>query len=213
MALSPAGISTGSRSSTARVALLAKLWFRPWRIGRYGNPLQPRILRRRVQLRAHSPARTRPVDGSCRRCHDRTCDHSQRPALGLGCGRGFSEFGPLPENTFALFATVPQSLNFLARVDGVPAVNRLHHAPSWNCGPLWLCYHSGTSRPWRADRANQPPFGEAAQAGGEYAVVSALPGSGSQSNMERRGFRVAYTKIVMVRTWPESANSGAEHGH
>lgn len=71
---------------------------------------------------------------------------------------GFSEFGPLPENTFAPFATVPQSLNFLARVDGVPAVNRLHHAPSWNCGTVWLCYHSGTSRPWRADRTNQPPF-------------------------------------------------------
>jgi hypothetical protein len=27
---------------------------------------------------------------------------------------GFSEFGPLPENTFAPSATVPQSLNFLA---------------------------------------------------------------------------------------------------
>jgi hypothetical protein len=54
---------------------------------------------------------------------------------------------------------------------------------------------------------------EAPPAGGEYAVVSALPGSGPQSNMERRGFRAAYTKIVMVRTWPESSNSVAEHGH
>ena len=43
---------------------------------------------------------------------------------------------------------------------------------------------------------------EAALAGCEYAVVSTNPGSGSQRNMERRGFRVAYTKPVMMRTWP-----------
>ena len=44
---------------------------------------------------------------------------------------------------------------------------------------------------------------EAALAGCEYAVVSTNPGSGSQRNMERRGFRVAYTKPVMMRTWPD----------
>ena len=42
---------------------------------------------------------------------------------------------------------------------------------------------------------------EAARAGCKYAVVSTLPGSGSQRNMERRGFRLAYTKLVMVRDW------------
>jgi hypothetical protein len=42
---------------------------------------------------------------------------------------------------------------------------------------------------------------EAAQAGCEYAVVSTLPGSGSQRNMERRGFQLAYTKLVMVKEW------------
>jgi hypothetical protein len=35
--------------------------------------------------------------------------------------RGFAEYGPLPENLFAAFATLPDSLNFLARVDGEPA--------------------------------------------------------------------------------------------
>ncbi len=40
---------------------------------------------------------------------------------------------------------------------------------------------------------------EAALAGCEYAVVSTNPGSGSQRNMERRGFHVAYTKPVMMR--------------
>ena len=51
---------------------------------------------------------------------------------------------------------------------------------------------------------------EAALAGCEYAVVSTMPGSGSQRNMERRGFRVAYTKTVMLRTWPETPATGAQ---
>ncbi len=51
--------------------------------------------------------------------------------------------------------------------------------------------------------------------GCEYAVVSTQPGSGSQRNMERRGFRVAYTKVVMTREWPAEAAAaqGGGHGH
>ena len=37
---------------------------------------------------------TADIDGSCQRCHERTCDHSQRPALGLGCGRGIFRIWP-----------------------------------------------------------------------------------------------------------------------
>ena len=56
---------------------------------------------------------------------------------------------------------------------------------------------------------------EAALAGCEYAVVSTQPASGSQRNMERRGFRLAYTKLVMMREWPELAHpvDGADNGH
>jgi len=128
---------------------------------------------------------------------------------------GFSEFGPLPENTFAPFATVPQSLNFLARVDGVPAGGGMGSImPQAGIAALF----GSATIPELRGRGVQTALinrrlWEAAQAGAEYAVVSTLPGSGSQRNMERRGFRVAYTKIVMVRTWPESTNSGAEHGH
>ena len=43
----------------------------------------------------------------------------------------------------------------------------------------------------------------AVQQGCEYAVVSTTPGRGSQRNMERCGFHLAYSKIVMVRSWPE----------
>ena len=44
---------------------------------------------------------------------------------------------------------------------------------------------------------------EATQQGSEYVVVSTMPPSGSQRNMERRGFCLAYSKIVIVRSWPE----------
>lgn len=39
----------------------------------------------------------------------------------------------------------------------------------------------------------------AREAGCDLAVMGAKPGSGSQRNAERKGFRVAYTKVVMMR--------------
>ncbi len=39
----------------------------------------------------------------------------------------------------------------------------------------------------------------AAAAGCQLATMGALPGSTSQRNAERLGFRVAYTKLVLVR--------------
>jgi GNAT superfamily N-acetyltransferase len=39
----------------------------------------------------------------------------------------------------------------------------------------------------------------ALQAGCDLAAAGASPGSGSQRNMEKLGFRVAYTQIMMVR--------------
>ena len=47
----------------------------------------------------------------------------------------------------------------------------------------------------------------AAKAGCKIAVVMTQPGSGSQRNMERQGFRVAYTKFVMVKEWDNAAAS------
>jgi hypothetical protein len=56
---------------------------------------------------------------------------------------------------------------------------------------------------------------EAKVAGCEYAVVSTQPATGSQRNMERRGFRLAYTKLVMMREWEEFAPrlNGGDSGH
>ena len=119
--------------------------------------------------------------------------------------RGFAEYGPLPENLFAAFATLPDSLNFLARVDGEPAGGGMG-AIVREAGIAAL-FGTATVPEFR-ERGVQTALinrrlWEAAQQGCEYAVVSTMPGSGSQRNMERRGFRLAYSKIVMVRSWPE----------
>lgn len=123
---------------------------------------------------------------------------------------GFAESGPLPDNIFAPLALLPDAINLLARVNGVPAGG----------GSAYIIREAGVVALFGASTI--PEFRrrgvqtalinrrlwEAGQSGCEYAVVSTLPGSGSQRNMERHGFRVAYTKIVMVRSWPESAPSG-----
>ena len=129
--------------------------------------------------------------------------------------KGFAEFGPLPENLFAAFASVPDSLCFLARVDGQP-VGGAVGAIMREAGIAAL-FGTATlpefrSRGVQTSLINRRLW-EAAKAGCEYAVVSTLPGSGSQRNMERMGFRVAYTKLVMVRTWPDLTPSGAIDGH
>jgi GNAT superfamily N-acetyltransferase len=118
--------------------------------------------------------------------------------------QGFAEFGPLPDNLFAAFSTLPGSLNFLARIDGAPVgggmgVIKREAGIAALFGTATLSEFRG--RGVQTALINRRLW-EAAQDGAEYAVVSTLPGSGSQRNMEGRGFRVAYTKLVMLRTWP-----------
>jgi GNAT superfamily N-acetyltransferase len=129
--------------------------------------------------------------------------------------KGFAEFGPLPENLFAVFAAVPDGLCLLARVEGQPAGGAAG-AIMQEAGIAAL-FGTATLPEFRrrgvqAALINRRLW-EAAKAGCEYAVVSTMPGSGSQRNMERRGFRVAYTKLVIVRTWPELVLQGANDGH
>jgi GNAT superfamily N-acetyltransferase len=119
--------------------------------------------------------------------------------------RGFAEYGPLPENLFAAFATLPDSLNFLARVDGEPAGGGM--GAIIRNASIAALFGTATVPEFRGRGVQTALINRrlwaAAQQGSEYAVVSTTPGSGSQRNMERRGFRLAYTKIVMVRSWPE----------
>ena len=128
--------------------------------------------------------------------------------------RGFAEYGPVPENLFAAFATLPDSLNFLARVDGESVGGGM--GTVMREAGIAALFGTATTPEFRGRGVQTALINrrlwEAAQSGCEYAVVSTMPGSGSQRNMERRGFRVAYTKIVMVRSWPELAAQGGSDG-
>jgi GNAT superfamily N-acetyltransferase len=117
--------------------------------------------------------------------------------------RGFSEFGTVPESVFGGFAALPDALAFLARIGGEIVggcggriIPEARIAALFGTATLPEYRRRGIQTALIARRLHQ-----AAEAGCEYAVVSTLPGSGSQRNMERRGFRVAYTKLMMVREW------------
>lgn len=129
--------------------------------------------------------------------------------------RGFSEHGPVSDEVFGGFAALPGSLAFLARIDG--------QIVGGSCGRvipearIAALYGAATLPEFRGRGVQGALIArrlqESARAGCEYAVVSTQPGSGSQRNMQRRGFRVAYTKLVMVREWPETVALGAQDGY
>lgn len=129
--------------------------------------------------------------------------------------QGFAEYGSLPENLFAAWATLPDGLNFLARVNGEPAGGGM--GAILRQAGIAALFGTATVPEFRGRGVQTALINrrlwEAARQGCEYAVVSTMPGSGSQRNMERRGFRVAYTKIVMVRSWPELSAKGQQDGH
>jgi len=130
--------------------------------------------------------------------------------------QGFSQQVELLEEIFAGFAVLPGTLAFLARIEdtvvggcGGRIIPEARIAALLGAATLPEYCRRGVQSALIALRLQ-----EAAKAGCEYAVVSTNPGSGSQRNMERRGFRLAYTKVVMRRDWPElSAAKDDNHGH
>ncbi len=130
---------------------------------------------------------------------------------------GFSESVPVAEEVFGGFAALPGALAFLARIEnkvvgggGGRIISEARIAALFGAATLPEFRRRGVQSALIARRLH-----EAALAGCEYSVVSTMPGSGSQRNMERRGFRVAYTKVVMMREWPELATpaQGGADGH
>ena len=127
---------------------------------------------------------------------------------------GFAQDLTVAEDVFGGFASFPGALAFLARIEGKVVggcggriIPEARIAALFGAATLPGYRRRGVQSALIAKRLD-----EAAKAGCEYAVVSTVPGSGSQRNMERRGFHLAYTKVVMRREWPETAK-GSEHGH
>ena len=120
--------------------------------------------------------------------------------------KGFEQDIVVAESVFGGFAALPGALPFLARIEdkvvggcGGRVIPEARIAAFFGTATLPEYRGRGVQSALIAQRLH-----EAARAGCEYAVVSTNPGSGSQRNMERRGFRVAYTKTVMMRTWPDA---------
>ena len=125
--------------------------------------------------------------------------------------KGFEQELVVAESVFGGFAALPGAMAFLARIEdkvvggcGGRAIPEARIAAFFGTATLPEYRGRGVQSALIAKRLH-----EAGLAGCEYAVVSTHPGSGSQRNMERRGFRVAYTKAVMTRTWPELSATSA----
>jgi hypothetical protein len=115
--------------------------------------------------------------------------------------RGFSEHIAVDESVFTGLPGLPGSLAFLARIGDVVVgggagriISEARIAALFGAATLPEYRRLGVQTAIIARRLHA-----AALAGCEFVVVSTQPGSGSQRNMERRGFRLAYTKLVMVR--------------
>jgi GNAT superfamily N-acetyltransferase len=134
---------------------------------------------------------------------ERVTDDTIGPWMG-SIAKGFEQDIVVAESVFGGFAVLPGALPFLARIEdkvvggcGGRVIPEARIAAFFGTATLPEYRGRGVQSALIAKRLH-----EAALAGCEYAVVSTNPGSGSQRNMERRGFHVAYTKPVMMRTWP-----------
>ncbi len=196
--------STVVVSPLADPALVALLGQRGYRIAEFNSVLIRRI--------AAAEPFTPPAGLAIERVAAETATLWRRTIA-----RGFSDVVLVSEDVFDGFASLPGSLDFLARVEGKVAggcsgriIAEARIAALYGTATLPEFRRHGVQSTVIACRLH-----EAALAGCEYAVVSTQPGSGSQRNMERRGFRVAYTKVVLTREWPELGTiaRGGANGH
>jgi acetyltransferase (GNAT) family protein len=115
---------------------------------------------------------------------------------------GFTQFTLPPEIREALedFQRLPNALCYMAYVDGVPISSAAGMISRKD--KIALLYGTSTLPKFRGMGAQslllQARLKEAVAAGCELATISTYPGTTSQKNAERAGFRVAYTKTTYV---------------
>ena len=196
--------STIVLSPLADMSLPALLGQRGYRIAEFNS-----VLIRRIE---GNEAFTPPVGIAI----ERVTPETLQPWM-QAIAQGFALDVAVAEEVFGGFSALPGNLAFSASIDGKVVggcggrvIPEAHIAALFGTATLPEFQHRGVQSALIAQRLR-----EAALAGCEYAVVSTNPGSGSQRNMERRGFRLAYTKVVMMREWPEHPSAGKEgdHGH
>ena len=196
--------STVVLSPLADESLRVLLGERGYRIGEFNSVLIRRITQREPFA---------PPDGVA---IERVTPETVRPWM-RAIAQGFAQDIAVSEEVFGGFAALPGALAFLARIDGKVVggcggriIPEARIAALFGTATLPEFRRRGVQSGLIARRLH-----EAALAGCEYAVVSTNPGSGSQRNMERRGFRLAYTKAVMMREWADTpaAKEKDANGH
>lgn len=121
---------------------------------------------------------------------------------GRQVARGFSAPGDATEADLALGHLIAHQegiARFLAYVDGEPAGTgelAIRDGLGWLSADTTLPAYRGRGIQSAMQRAR---LTRAWEAGCDLAVTESHPGSGSQRNMERLGFRVAYTRVDMVQ--------------
>jgi hypothetical protein len=117
--------------------------------------------------------------------------------------RGFGELPGLTPDLFLPLVSTPSAMAFLAVLDGqivggaAGALLPKHGiAPFFGAATLADFRNRGVQ-----NALFQARLRRAVEAGCELAVVCTQPGTVSQRNAERNGFRVAYTKVAMQRHW------------
>ncbi|HZQ66987.1 MAG TPA: GNAT family N-acetyltransferase [Terriglobales bacterium] len=132
------------------------------------------------------------------------CPVTQEEALRWSevVGRGFADIAPgLAPDFFVPFASISGAICFIAYIEG-QAVGGAGGAtfPEAGIAPM---YGASTLPEFRnrgvQSALHRARLKAAANAGCEFGVVSTLPGSVSQRNAERNGYRLAYTKIAVQR--------------
>ncbi|MGC9971280.1 MAG: GNAT family N-acetyltransferase [Bryobacteraceae bacterium] len=143
------------------------------------------------------PAPQPPRGVKVRRAEAGDAERSARTVAGAFLeGR---EIGPDAIEMFSLVFHAPSAANFLAFVDGEAAAG----AMAAMHGGVAAFFGAGTLPRFR-NRGLQTALlyarlESAAAAGCDLAVVTTRPGATSQRNAERLGFRVVYTRFVMLR--------------
>lgn len=134
----------------------------------------------------------------------RVCMPEERETWARTAARGFSNGEPPGqghEEFGAIMAEREEAILVLARVDGEPAGTGslvIDGGVGWLSGDSTLPQYRGRGIQ-QAVQAHRLRL--AHDLGCDLAVTEATPGGVSQRNMERLGFRIAYTHVELVKGW------------
>jgi GNAT superfamily N-acetyltransferase len=119
------------------------------------------------------------------------------------------------QELFKPWADAPDAMNLAAFADGQMVgmaggmiVREYNMAGFWGASVLAEFRGRGIQRAFLQERLRL-----AQQAGCDLAVTLTLPGTTSQRNAERAGFRTAYTKVVCIKRHPEGKGTYVQVGY